>query len=126
MKGDFMSEKPVIVFRKDIPPIETDWGSLQWVVTGKKGSSQNMTIGRVTIKPNKSNPHHYHPNCEEVLHLVAGEIEHTLAGDETVRMRAGDTIVVPENVWHHATNVGEEDAVMIVSFNNAWRETIGE
>ena len=109
-----------------VEKIETAWGSLQWLVKGADGVSEAMTLGRVTIRPGSSNPHHQHPNCEEVLYVESGEIEHTLPDGESVRMRHGDSIVIPQGIWHHARNIGDGDAVVIVAFNSAWRETIGE
>ena len=106
--------------------VETEWGTLQWLVTGQGGSSQAMTLGRVTIKPGMANPHHHHPNCEEILYVEAGEVEHTLPDGGTVKMKPGDAIVIPQGVWHHARNIGQDEVIVIVSFNDAWRETVGE
>lgn len=105
---------------------KTDWGSLQWVVTGKAGSSETMTVGRVTFKPQMGNPKHVHPNCDEILYVVKGKVEHSLSEGKTVIMNPGDSIVIPKNVWHQATNLTDEEAEVIVMFDSAYRETIGE
>lgn len=104
----------------------TEWGTLQWLVTGGNGSSQEMTFGRVTINPGMANPLHQHPNCEEILYVESGHIEHTLPEGGFAEMTAGDAITIPEGIWHNARNIGSDEAVLIVAFNSAWRETIGE
>ena len=63
--------------------------------------------------------------CEEVLHLLYGTIVHSI-GDEAVEMSAGDTVVIPPHVVHNARNVGTEDAVMLIAFSSADRQTVGE
>ncbi|WP_220093834.1 cupin domain-containing protein [Gryllotalpicola protaetiae] len=101
------------------------WGKLVWFVSGPQESSETMTVGRCYISPNQQNGRHYHPNCDEVLHVLQGEIEHS-AGDERVIMRAGDTISIPAKVIHNARNLGAEEAVMVISFSSPYREAIGE
>ncbi|HLU22094.1 cupin domain-containing protein [Lederbergia graminis] len=115
-----------VIANRSVEKIVTDWGSLQWLVTGAAGNSENLTVGRVTFNVGKSNPRHYHPNCEEVLYVESGTVEHTLPDGGSVVLEKGDCIVVPQGVWHQATNIGDEEAVVVVTFNNAYRETVGE
>ena len=69
-----------------------------------------------------SNPKHRHPNCDEILHLLSGRIDHTL-GAETFVMEAGDTISIPAGVWHQARALDGADAEMVIAFSSADRET---
>lgn len=110
----------------EVEVIETEWGSLQWLVSGASGLSSEMTLGRVTIKPGKANPLHIHPNCEEILYVQQGAIEHSLPGGGTTSLGAGDAIVIPPGVPHQARNVGTSLAVLVVAFSDPWRQTIGE
>ncbi len=105
---------------------ETPWGSLQWLVSGAAGTSQHMTFGRVTLRPGQSNPPHHHPNCDEILYVISGQIEHTLPEGGTVRLGQGDCIVLPEGKGHQATNIGNKEAVVVVAFNSPERKTVGE
>jgi quercetin dioxygenase-like cupin family protein len=102
-----------------------EWGQLVWMVSGPLGNSQTMTFGRCYIHAGSANPRHYHPNCDEILHVLTGEIEHSL-GDETIRMGAGDTISIPAGTLHNARNVGAGEAVFAISFSSAYREVVGE
>ena len=102
-----------------------DWGQLTWYANGRLGNSQDMTLGKCVIKSGCENPRHYHPNCEEALQVIQGEIEHSLGG-ELFRMGPGDTIVIPANIVHNARNIGADEAVMTIVFSTAERQTVGE
>ena len=102
-----------------------EWGSLTWYASMELGNSEDLTVGKCVIKPNRSNPRHFHPNCSEILHVLQGKISHSY-NDETVVMEEGDTISVPANIPHHAANLGETDAILLISFSAADRKTVGE
>ena len=97
-----------------------DWGTLTWLAS-KGISNSAVTVGRVTIKPGKSNPRHCHDTCEEVLYLLQGKLLHTI-GEEKVEMCAGDTLVVPPGVMHNAFNTGEDEADMMVAYSSGDRD----
>ena len=105
--------------------LDFDWGRIVWLVSGAQNSSQVMTFGRVTIRAGCANPRHLHPNCDEILHLLSGQIEHSL-GSETFVMNAGDTISIPRGVVHNARAISAEDAQMVICFDSAQRETQSE
>ena len=105
--------------------IDEDWGSLTWLASAKIGNAEEQTVGRVIIKAGCNNPPHHHPNCEEVLYLLAGRLEH-VAGDEMVVMEPGDTLVVAAGVPHNARSTGDVDADMIVTYSSADRQVVGE
>lgn len=103
---------------------EMPWGQLRWFTSAELKNSRTMTTGMAIIKPGQSNPRHFHPNCDEILHVVSGKISHTM-NEVTVEMNAGDTVSIPQGVLHNATNIGTEDAVLSISFNSAFREAVG-
>ena len=100
--------------------IDEEWGSLTWLSSSDLAGS-DITVGRVIIRQGMSNPRHSHPNCTEVLYLLAGTLEHTI-GEETIVTRAGDTLIVPAGVVHVARCVGEDDADMIVAYPTGQRQ----
>lgn len=101
--------------------IDENWGSLTWLSSQAIGNAQGVTVGHVVIKAGYSNPRHSHHNCEEVLYLLNGKLEHTMGG-EAVRLQAGDTLVVRADVPHNATCIGDEDANMIVAYSSGVRD----
>ena len=103
-----------------------DWGNLTWFAGRSLGNSTEMTVGRCILKPGQSNPRHYHPNCTEVLVVMQGTIEHTGPNGEKVKLGVGDTVTIPPNTRHQATNIGDTEAVLFIAFSSADRQTIGE
>ena len=105
---------------------EFDWGSLTWFASAELGNSDCLTVGRCVLEPGMSNPRHHHPDCEEVLHVLAGRIAHALPGGREVEMSAGDTITLPAGAAYFARNIGDEDAVLFVCLSSAERKVVGE
>lgn len=109
----------------DVEVLPQPWGTLRWFAGREIGNSATMTVGQAIIDVENANPPHWHPNCDEVLHVVQGHIMHRV-GDKEYEMKAGDTVVIPEGTVHNARNIGKEPAILMVSFNNADRVSLGE
>jgi quercetin dioxygenase-like cupin family protein len=75
--------------------------------------------------PGCANPRHLHPNCEEILHVLQGTITHTGKDTDEI-MHIGDTISVPVNTLHNARNIGDDWAILLISFSSPNRLTQGE
>ncbi len=98
------------------------WGQIIWLVGGSLHNSGTMTVGRVVIKAGHGNPIHRHPNCDEVLHVLSGRIEHTLGSAKYV-MNPGDAISIPAGEWHNARTLDGVGAEMVICFSSADRQT---
>jgi quercetin dioxygenase-like cupin family protein len=105
--------------------IPQEWGSLSWYTSAKLKNTRTLTSGLAVLKPGQTNPRHFHPNCDEVLHVLQGKIRHSM-NDKTAEMSAGDTVSIPSGVVHNAANIGAEDAILAISFSSAYRVVIGE
>lgn len=101
------------------------WGELTWYTSAEMGNSATMTTGQAVIAKGSENPRHYHPNCDEILRVVSGRIIHTL-DDKSVEMGPGDVVTIPLGVKHNARNIGDEPAVLAISFSSAFRRVVGE
>ena len=117
-----MKMKTTVAHTDKTPKKVTDWGSLAWSVNSKAGNCETMTLGRVTIKAGKANPRHRHGNCDELLYLLSGELDHFASDVGKLRMKPGDVIVIPIGVAHNARCVSTDDAEMIVIYSSANRE----
>jgi len=123
-----MSMKPYSVLAvadSDGKRVEEDWGSLTWLASRKIGNAEDITLGRVVIKKGCCNPRHIHYNCEEVLYLLKGTLEHSM-GNKKVLLKAGDTLVIGASVAHNAVNIGDEEADMIVAYSGGIRDYVLE
>lgn len=98
------------------------WGHLSWLVGAKQIPGAEQTFGIVTIYPQKRNPLHAHPTCEELLYVISGECDHKL-GDEIVHLVPGSVICIPRGIPHWAMCTSEENLVAAISFSNPNRDT---
>lgn len=114
----------------DIPPIDgqvrrnaggaaepTDFGSVHWAVSSGNPDGAEQTLGVATFDAGKGNVEHVHSNCEEIVFLLDGEVQHTL-GDQSSRLASGDLIVVPRGVPHRLFNDGSSAARALVVFSS--------
>lgn len=110
----------------DIAALSTEtfeWGTLTWLCNAKLSPGAAQTVGLCHIHPGRGNPVHYHPNCEEVLYMLAGTGQHSL-DSESIELRTGMTIRIPVGMKHNLTNTGDEPIVCLIAFNSGERETV--
>ena len=120
----------------DLPPIDqqvrreagaaaepTAFGSVHWVVREGDPPGAETTVAIATFAAGGSNAEHTHPNCEEVVYVLDGEITHTLGAERTT-LRAGDVIVVPRNVPHRLINESGADMRAYITFSSPNREFV--
>lgn len=100
-----------------------DWGTIQWLVSGRQLPDSQLTFGHVTIAPGARNVRHYHPNCDEVLFVIEGELDHSL-GDEVFQLRPGSAIHIPTGIHHDAVNTGTTTAWVVVAYSTGDRQTV--
>lgn len=105
-------------------PIEkSSWGTLQWVCNEKLMPVAAQTVGLAMILPGKRNPVHFHPNCEEVLHVISGQGLQSYDG-RTIELKPGMTIRIPAKVKHNMVNTGAEPLRTVISFSSGDRQTV--
>lgn len=105
------------------PDVDSPGYRIKWLFSGQTTPGAEQTLGYVVIQPGQKNPLHAHPNCEEVLYLISGQLDHSLE-DAVHRLNPGDAIRVPAGVKHDARCVGDEPAAMIVCYSVANREMV--
>lgn len=94
----------------DIPKDEVYPGITRQVLHGEK-----QTMIRYVYAPGSVFPEHHHPQ-EQITTVLTGQIEFTVGG-ETVRFGPGDTGVIPGDVPHGATVIGDETVETINSLS---------
>lgn len=99
------------------------WGRLQWLCDAERMPDARQTFGVCELLPGRKNPRHFHPNCDEVLFLLEGEIEHTL-GDAVYRLTPGALLHIPTATHHDARNVGPGIARMVIAYSAPDRQTV--
>jgi quercetin dioxygenase-like cupin family protein len=71
----------------------------------------------------KGNVEHIHPNCEEIVFVIQGEVEHTL-GDQRTALQAGDLIIIPRNTPHRVFNAHAATAKTFIVFSSPDRQFV--
>jgi mannose-6-phosphate isomerase-like protein (cupin superfamily) len=105
-------------------PLEkSPWGTLQWICNAKLSPGALQTLGLAQVYPGKTNVLHYHPNCEEVLHVLSGRGVQTVDG-RSIELRAGMTIRIPPGAKHQLGNPGSEPLKTLISFSAGARQTV--
>lgn len=120
----------------DLPPIDrqvrrrgevaeepTDFGAVRWAVRAGEPPGAETTLGIATFLPGRGNVEHVHPNCEEIVLVLRGEVEHTL-GEQRTTLFAGDLIVVPRRAPHRLRCTSEEAAEVCVVFSSPERQFV--
>lgn len=100
-----------------------EWGSIQWLISGGMNPGAQITFGYVEIEAGQKNPRHYHPNSDEVLYLIEGELNHSL-GEEIYHLTGGSAIFIPQNAPHDAFNPGKSTARMLVAYPTGDRQMV--
>jgi quercetin dioxygenase-like cupin family protein len=109
----------------DASPVEYPWGRITWLHNGETGA-EGLTVGEVIINPGQANAVHAHPNCEEVLYLISGELEHTCGEEGPYHLKPGMSIRIPSGVRHNARCTSAEPARMLVVYSSAYRQVSDE
>ena len=117
--------KPVVAITdaQQFPVEKFPWGTLQWLCNAKLTPGALQTVGIAEILPGHRNALHYHPNCEEILHVLSGQGTQSYDG-RTVELKPGMTIFIPAGVRHHLVNTGPEPIRYLISFSSGDRQTV--
>lgn len=108
---------------QQLPAQSFAWGALKWLCNRELAPNAQQTFGLCHILPGQCNPLHYHPNCEEILHVIAGECDHSFDG-EWAHLSPGMTICIPAGVRHNLVNNGWEPVACLISFSSPDRQTV--
>ena len=113
---------PVVVVTRDTQ-YEIPWGFMQWLCSGAQFADAQQTFGYVEINPGQKNPRHLHPNSDEVLYLLEGELDHWI-DDQVFHLTRGMAIHIPQGAQHDARNTGTTVARMVVAYPTADRQVV--
>lgn len=79
------------------------------------GIGDRMTLTRMTIQPGSLFPEHSHPN-EQIGTCIEGEGE-LRSGGKILKVRAGESWVIPENERHSFLSQGEKPVIIIEAWS---------
>jgi quercetin dioxygenase-like cupin family protein len=90
---------------------ELDWGIFAAVSSPADGAERIMTV-EGTFFPGKGHDFHCHPNQEEVIYVLDGELEQWVEHERRL-LHPGDVVVIPAAAVHASFNTGSEPAKIL-------------
>ena len=105
MSGKFM-------LSKETPPETLDWGKLRWMSNPPATGAKELTVIEVNITPGNGHDFHKHPDQEEVIYVISGQVEQWLEREKRV-LGPGDSVFIGADVVHASFNVGDTDARLL-------------
>jgi quercetin dioxygenase-like cupin family protein len=114
---------PVVVDHEEQPVAEWRPGVLTRLHTAASTGATGICIGEQWFQPGTGAPLHVHPAVEETITVLEGAGDFTVDG-ETVRLRAGQTILLPPDSTHGFENAGQGILHVLGIYNSAAPPTI--
>jgi quercetin dioxygenase-like cupin family protein len=105
MNGKFITAK-------DIKREQLEWGSLAWFSSPIASNAKDLVVIEVTLSPGGGHNFHKHPQQEEMIYVIDGEIEQWV--DQQKRtLGSGDSAFIGDGVVHASFNVSARDARLL-------------
>jgi quercetin dioxygenase-like cupin family protein len=92
---------------------QLDWGVMGWISHPSNTQAKLLTVMEVTLGPGGGHNFHKHPDQEEVISVVSGEIEQWLESEKTT-LKPGDSIFIKPDIVHASFNVSSQPARLMV------------
>ena len=105
MQGQFL---PTTVVERD----QLDWGSLGWLSRPATTNAEKLVVLEVNLLPGHGHNFHKHPDQEEVIYVISGQVEQWLEQEKRL-LSPGDSAFIPADVVHASFNVGSESAKVL-------------
>jgi quercetin dioxygenase-like cupin family protein len=90
-----------------------DWGSIGWRTRPANTACKTFVVMDVTLEPGFGHDFHKHPEQDELITVLAGQIEQWIDQDKSVLV-AGDSVYLDKDVVHASFNVGDETVRLMV------------
>ena len=88
------------------------WGSLAWCCRPEGIGAEQLVVIEVTLAPGGGHAFHKHPEQEEVIYTIEGQVEQWLDQQKRV-MCPGDCVFIPAGVVHASFNTSPRDAKLL-------------
>lgn len=121
--GSKKAGAPSVQTFDSVKEIKYPWGWIRWMMNAELDPAVTQTVGIVQLEAGQCNQLHQHPNCEELIYVISGTVEHTL-GDQRVVLHAGDILRIPKNTPHKAFNNSKDPVRTVVIYNTGTRQMV--
>jgi len=91
---------------------QLDWGWLGWVSRPAGTGAESLVVIEVTLAPGGGHAFHKHPQQEEVIYAIEGQVEQWRE-DEKRMLGPGDSVFLPAGTVHASFNTGDGNAKLL-------------
>jgi len=89
-----------------------DWGEIAWASRPENTESKQLAILDVTIIPGMGHNFHRHPEQEEMIYVLEGEIEQWIEKEKKI-LKAGDAVFINKGIVHASFQRGDKPAHLL-------------
>ena len=105
MNGAFVPNKHMV---RD----QFDWGEIAWACRPQNTESEQLAILDVTITQGMRHNFHRHPDQEEMIYVLEGEIEQWIEKEKQI-LKPGDAVFIKKGIVHASFQRGERPAHLL-------------
>jgi quercetin dioxygenase-like cupin family protein len=100
------------VFSSEAERETLDWGTLGWMSRPATTGARDLVVIEVNLLPGRGHNFHKHPDQEEVIYVLEGEVEQWLEQEHRI-LRPGDAVFIDADVVHASFNVSSAPARLL-------------
>lgn len=97
---------------RDTPQEVLEWGKLRWMSSPPATGAKDLSVIEVNINPGAGHDFHKHPDQEEVIYVIAGEVEQWVEQDKRI-LGPGDSVFIGAGVVHASFSIGDAEAKLL-------------
>jgi len=94
--------------------------TMQWLMEDIIQDGAGLSLARMVVSAGTTSETHCHPDCNEVIHVLSGNIRQ-MCDQRITTAQKGDTIFIPQGALHHTENIGKEPAVLMIAYSSGSR-----
>lgn len=89
-----------------------------WICRPEVVEAEKLQICQATLPAGEGHNFHHHPELEEVIYVLSGEVEQWVE-KEARRLQPGDSAYIPAGIVHATFNASDRDAVILAILSPA-------
>lgn len=109
MNGKFITSQGA---ERDTPA----WGEMKWYSRPATTEATQLVVMEVELQPGFGHNFHKHPDQEEVIYVLEGQVEQWLEDKKQV-LGVGDAIFIKKGIVHASFNIYDKPARLHVSLS---------
>jgi len=94
------------------------WTNNEWLCRPDVVAAEKLLLVRANMAPGHCHPFHYHPNREEIIHVIYGRAEQWVDGEYRI-LSAGEIAHIPPGTVHGTYNPFKEPLVFMAILSPA-------